>query len=91
MVKLVEVYETSKGHILREVFVNPKHVVSLREDARLSKKLQEGQLPPGLRGEHAFTKVTMDKGSTGLEIIVVGAPQDVEKKLRGDQRSLLNG
>jgi len=91
LVKLVEVYESSTGHILREVYVNPKHVVSLREDARFMKKLREGQLPPELRGEHVFTKVTIDKGSTGLEIVVIGSPGIVEAKLRGDGRELLNG
>ena len=91
MVKLVEVYENSKGYVLREVYVNPKHVVSLREDSRLRSKLEEGILPAELRTEHVFTKMTLDKGTTGLEIIVVGPPSTVESKLRSNGRELLNG
>ena len=35
MIKLVEVCETSdKRYSLREIYVNPKHVVSLREDSK---------------------------------------------------------
>ena len=91
MVKLVEVYENSKGYVLREVYVNPKHVVSLREDSRLRGKLDEGKMPVELRDEHVFTKVTLDKGTTGLEIVVVGPPSIVESKLRFNGRELLNG
>jgi len=91
VVKLVEVYENSKGYVLREVYVNPKHVVSLREDSRLRSKLEEGILPAELRTEHVFTKMTLDKGTTGLEIIVVGPPSTVESKLRSNGRELLNG
>jgi hypothetical protein len=91
VVKLVEVYENSKGYVLREVYVNPKHVVSLREDSRLRGKLDEGKMPAELRGEHVFTKVTLDKGTTGLEIVVVGPPNIVESKLRFNGKELLNG
>ena len=92
MVKLVEVYENSKGYTLREVYVNPKHVVSLREDVRFRKKLHEGSdMPSELKGEHVFTKMTLDKGTTGLEIIVIGSPNIVESKLRHTGRELLNG
>lgn len=92
MVKLIEVYENSKGYTLREVYVNPKHVVSLREDVRFRKKLHEGNgMPSELREEHAFTKMTLDKGTTGLEIIIVGSPNIVESKLRHTGRELLNG
>ena len=91
MVKLVEVYENSKGYVLREVYVNPKHVVSLREDSRFRSKLDEGKMPIELSDEHVFTKMTLDKGTTGLEIVIVGPPSAVESKLRMRGRELLNG
>jgi len=91
MIKLVEVHETSSGHTLREVYVNPKHVVSLREDIRVRKKLQEGHMPEDLAGEHSFTRMTLDKGFSGLEIVVVGSPSIIESKLKTPGRELLHG
>ncbi len=91
MIKLVEVHETSNGHTLREVYVNPKHVVSLREDIRLRKKLKEGHMPSGLDDEHAFKRRTLGKGFSGLEIVVVGSPSVIETKLKSPSRELLHG
>ena len=91
MTRLVEIHETSQGHVLREIYVNPKHVVSLREDMRFKQKLSEGKLPEELNDQHSFTKVTLDKGSTGQELVVVGAPHAIEAKLNGDGKQLLNG
>ena len=91
MIKLIEIHETSKGHILREVYVSPKHVVSLREDMRFRQKLEEGKLPSELDSTHFFTKLTLDKGFTGLEIVVVGAPSLIESKLNSPGKELLHG
>ena len=55
MIQLVEVYsDVSKGrdpetgrtkYNLREIFVNPKHVVAVRPDDRMRNMLNEGLLP----------------------------------------------
>ena len=91
MTRLVEVHETSNGYVLREIYISPKHVVSLREDTRFKKKLKEGTLPSTLNQDHIFTKVVLDKGSAGLEIVVVGDPRTVESQLNSNKRELLNG
>ena len=92
MVRLVEVYKNStKGYTLREVFVNPKHIVSLREDDNVKNKLNEGTLPQGLEESHRFTRVVLDKGHAGLELVVVGDPVAVQEKLRGHEGELLLG
>ena len=39
MVKLIEVVKHLGDYKLREVFVNPKHVISLREDASMLSRL----------------------------------------------------
>lgn len=91
MVKLVEVVKTSGLYNLREVFINPKHVVYLREDSSIKRHLAEGKLPTGLDTRQTFTKVFVDNGTTGTEFVVVGAPSVVELKLKGDNRTVLNG
>jgi hypothetical protein len=98
MIQLIEVCELLKAsknstqkYTLREVYVNPKHVISLREDGNFKRKLNEGALPSNLDDTHNFTRVTLDKGQTGLEMVVVGTPHTIEIKLRGGPRELLHG
>lgn len=98
MVQLVEVCELLKAnkgsnqkYTLREVYVNPKHVVSLREDTGYKTKLSEGKLPGNLNDTHKFTRVTLDRGNSGSEIVVVGAPHVIEVKLKGGMRELILG
>jgi hypothetical protein len=98
MIQLIEVCELSTANknakqrfTLREVYINPKHIVSLREDINFKQKLNEGQLPEGLNNEQRFTRVAIDKGHTGLEIIVVGHPTIIETKMKGIERELLLG
>jgi hypothetical protein len=96
MIKLVEVCEilntnSTKQYILREVYVNPKHVVSLREEVGYQKKLHEGLLPENLDSRQQFTRVTLDKGQSGLEVVVIGAPHLVDNKLNGGEKRVLKG
>jgi hypothetical protein len=90
MIRLVEVVRQLERFDLREVFVNPRHVVSLREDGQTSKALNEGKLPEGMDPRQTFTKLTLDKGTVGLELTIVGSPAVVESKLK-QQRQVLNG
>jgi|TARA_R110000824_G_scaffold386041_1_gene580500 hypothetical protein len=90
MIRLVEVVKQFDRFDLREVFVNPRHVVSLREDGQARQALTEGRLPEGLDPRQDFTKLTLDKGTVGLELTIVGSPSVVESKLKS-QKQVLNG
>jgi len=86
LVKLTEVCHngtltTQQSYTLREVFVNPEHVVMIREEARMRQLNEQGQLPGELSSDHRFTKLTINRGHTGTEIVVVGAPTVVENSL----------
>ena len=95
IVQLVEIYESShftgKRYELREVFINPEHVVCLRESPRFALLLQEGLLPEGIDQRQGFTTLQMNRGNTGLNIVVVGSPQSVEEKIRKTKKTLLKG
>lgn len=92
MVKLVEVISTLKSQYqLREVYINPAHVVFLREDIYMKTRLTEGQLPEGLDTRQRFTKIQVHNGATGTEFVVIGDPITVESKLKGSTKELLNG
>ncbi len=84
MKKLVEVIQssaTSKTYSLREVFVNPEFVVSLVPDTNTKRLLSEGRLPEGMDVTMEFTRVTVHKGASGLEMVVVGDASSVRSKL----------
>tara|TARA_B100001564_G_C20558544_1_gene632632 strand:- start:423 stop:731 length:309 start_codon:yes stop_codon:yes gene_type:complete len=101
LVTLTEVVTSNANHYgssvatqsftLREITVNPQHVICLREDSSMVTKLNEGSLPEGLDGRQRFTKVILDRGHSGLELTVVGEPRIVSEKLRISARELLRG
>lgn len=96
LVKLTEVCHntytipTADDYTLREVYVNPEHVVMIREEARMQRLNEEGVLPDGLKQSHQFTKLTINRGHTGTEIVVVGAPDIIENTLNS-KRKLIKG
>ena len=94
MRKLVEVIQnsaTSKTYSLREVFVNPEFVVSLVPDTNTKRLLSEGRLPEGIDTNMEFTRVTVHKGASGLEMVVIGDTSTVRTKLFAGSNTLLKG
>ena len=93
LVKLTEVCNngavtTNKLYSLREVFVNPEHVVMIREEKRIKELNELGNVAPGLDNGHQFSKLTINRGQTGTEIIVVGAPEMIENTLKSGKKLL---
>jgi len=96
VVKLVEVHShhavtSNKSYTLREVFINPQRVVSMREDKGFQSLLSEGELPEGMSDSQIFTRIFLDQGQGGHSIVVVGDPMSVDKKLTEGQRQVLRG
>ncbi len=102
VVKLVEVYENkfdsfdsrelgTKNYSLREVFVNPKHVVMLRPNHIFGEKNSETKLPEGLHAAQEYTTIYINRGHSGMEIVVVGEPSVIEEKLRTTSKKVLKG
>ena len=102
VVKLVEVCRASFAHTnidgnttgnytLKEVFLNPKHIVALREDEKMKERLVEGKINAQLDKRQEFTKVYVDRGHAGFDITVVGNPSSVEEKISNTNKRLLHG
>lgn len=96
IIKLVEIFESigrsrnsRTSYSLREVYVNPNHVVCLREDVSMRKKLEANLLPENLDLKQQFTKLSLDRGHSGIDLVVVGPPETIEEKLYNKQ--LLRG
>ena len=105
LIKFIEIVENStKTHLsssvdkagrftLKEGSINPEYVVCVREEERMTRMLQEGYLPEGLDQRQKFTRVFLDRGHTGIDVVVVGEPEKVEadlKRAKG-KKELLNG
>jgi hypothetical protein len=94
-VKLTEIYSNSYGsdgsYSLREVYINPTHVVCLRSEDNLKRKLDEGRLVDGMDKRQFFTRVSVGINTSHDVIIVVGSIDEVHKKLNIDTRTLLRG
>jgi DNA topoisomerase VI subunit A len=80
-----------KTYKLREVYINSEHVVLMREDDHSLRLLNENQLPSGLDKRQRFTRISLQKGSSGQEIVVVGTPEMVEQKLFSVGKKVIRG
>tara|TARA_R110000824_G_scaffold401313_3_gene611653 strand:+ start:7193 stop:7483 length:291 start_codon:yes stop_codon:yes gene_type:complete len=93
LVKLTEVCNngavtTNKLYSLREVFINPEHVIMIREEKRMKELNENGKVASGLDTHHQFSKLTINRGQSGTEIIVVGSPEVVESTLKHNKQLL---
>ncbi len=93
MLKFVEVCESSSFYdpeiqscrtsfFLREIYLNPRYIVSMKENEGLQAKAKLGALIEGLNLGISFTElVVFSSGSTPRTLNVVGAPGDLTKEL----------
>lgn len=93
LVKLTEVCNngavtTNKMYSLREIFINPEHVVMIREEKRMKELNESGKVASGLNHNHKFSKLTINRGQAGTEIVVVGSPEIVESTLKAGKQLL---
>ena len=100
VVKLTEIYKDNKfsedGRLtnsssLREIFINPEHVVCLREDKIYKRLLSEDRLGE-LDKRQIFTRVYLNRGQSGIDLVVVGTPGSIQEKLGiNSSKQLLKG
>tara|TARA_B100000287_G_scaffold18789_1_gene18811 strand:- start:1344 stop:1634 length:291 start_codon:yes stop_codon:yes gene_type:complete len=93
LVKLTEVCNngavtTNKHYTLREVFINPEHVIMIREEKRMKELNENGMIASQLDTAHQFSKLTINRGNTGTEIVVVGSPTIIENRLQKGKQLL---
>jgi|TARA_R100000750_G_scaffold50895_1_gene35872 hypothetical protein len=94
LIKLTEVCNnnavtSAQTFTLREVFINPDQVIMIREDLRLKELNENCLLKEGLSSGHRFSKLTINRGQSGTEVIVVGAPSVIEEALKNPNNTQL--
>lgn len=99
MVQLVEIVEApsyanvkDRFHI-REIFVSPEHIVMIREERNIARILSESSVAiPGIDANMKYTKITINRGSSGQDIIVLGSSEMIyEKVYNSRSKQLLRG
>ena len=98
VVKFVEIIQnnssTGSSYYLQEVFINPNHIVYIRTAPWLKQKLNEGHLPGDLDRRQQFSTIHLSRGTTGIDINVVGEPSAIREKIglvRTVQKDILKG
>lgn len=85
VVKFVEVVQnnssTGASYHLQEVFINPNHIVYIRTASHLKHALNEGSLPGDLDNRQQFSTIHLSRGTTGIDINVVGEPSAIREKI----------
>ena len=99
IIKLREVYKNSsttaspmakmKYH-LRDIFINPEHIIYIRQNPSMLKRLQEG-LVVGTLPTSEFCTISLSKGQAGTDIVVVGNIEELNERLLADQPGVLHG
>tara|TARA_B100000131_G_scaffold266136_2_gene263948 strand:+ start:2288 stop:2581 length:294 start_codon:yes stop_codon:yes gene_type:complete len=86
IVKFVEVVTNhsavGENFRLQEVFINPDHIVYIRDEPLMKQRLTEGKLPKDLDDRQSFSVIHLNRGNSGLDITVVGDVLAVNEKIR---------
>ena len=91
MIRLVQIVKWPDGYRLKDVFLNPKHIVYMSESHKEKSDLLEGKMQLGLDNQVAFTKIKINHNSELSEIVVVGAPENIQSKIHKSKKTLLRG
>ena len=101
MIQLVEIVENNVAtratdkFSLREIYISPEHIIMVRDDPSTYRTLTEKiDVLPGLQRSVGFCKVTINRGTTGHEIVVVGSVSSIYEKIEGAKvrsKQLLRG
>ncbi len=88
MLRLKEVYKVEHSWNIREVMINPEHIVAMREDNAATNALLENRMPEGLSKNVSFTRIYLNSGQSSLEVVVAESPSMVESKISNAKRLL---
>lgn len=86
MIKLVEVYREREIGVknrfaMREIYINPSHVVCMYDDPSMILNLREGWLPKDLDQRQTFTKLHLNQGQSVRQMTVIGSVTSLSEKL----------
>jgi hypothetical protein len=77
---LLEIYEENRQFHIREVLVNVDHINFAREDITLNEKMRDTKTLKELDERVKFTRLFINRGNMGHEMVVIGTIEDLNKK-----------
>ena len=69
---------------LREVLLNPDHILLMKEDVTLRHKAQEAELIEGLSRDLHYTQVVLNAARGSQTLIIVGNLREIAEKINGE-------
>ncbi len=87
LVPFVKILKTGRDYALKQILINPNQITYVQEDEGLKRKLDEGTLSLGLHKSTGFSKIRLDNSGFLEEIIVIGTPDMVQKKIEASSRA----
>ncbi len=72
--------------VKREISINPDHIVCLKEDEVIRTKINGPNRPDFLSGEEKFTKIYLNRGHSGIDVVVMGDVNMVREKIKSMQQ-----
>lgn len=91
MISFTQIKYDNYKYTLREIYINTEHIVAMTKYIPDSPMLNEQNKPHGLDERIEFTKMFVNKGRESLEVVVIGSPEVIERKLFTSQKQLLKG
>jgi hypothetical protein len=90
LVRLTEAYQipSSVNYGLREISINPANVVAIRAEDSAKQALSEGRMPDGISQAAQFSRVYLNTGGNGLNVLVIGDQTTLEQKFASTKKLL---
>ena len=91
LVRLIELKQGYQNQVpaLREVYLNPRHIISVTSDSDTNKKIINENIDVGVPSGTVFSKIALQEGTLPRTITVVGSPTEVYHKIK--QKQILKG
>ena len=68
---------------LKNIYINPKYIVLVRKNEKLSEKIHGEKLIPDLIEHHAFSQVSIASAMGQRTVLnVLGEPEDIMEKIQ---------
>jgi hypothetical protein len=80
-----------RSYQLKDVLINPEHIVCAREDEEFGKYVLESDSLKELDKRTKFTRVSLNRGNMGYEIVIVSPLEKLEKDIEKKNKLLLKG
>ena len=100
LVKLVEIHMENthtrlgegstfpKDYVLKEIYINPKHIVMMRENRGMKSKISKYGISKDLHPEQEFTTLRINSGHSGVDVTVIGSLSSLQEKLNLNKQLL---